>query len=31
LILDAKDAHDRQSKILTKYDIPQQMKLGVQQ
>jgi S1-C subfamily serine protease len=27
LILDAKEAHARQSKILTKYDIPQQLRL----
>jgi hypothetical protein len=31
LILDAKEAHDRQSKILTKYDIPQQTRLEGQQ
>ena len=27
LILDAKEAHTRQAKILTKYDIPQQVQL----
>jgi S1-C subfamily serine protease len=31
LILDANEAHVSQSKILTKYDIPQQTRLGVQQ
>jgi S1-C subfamily serine protease len=31
LILDAKEAHALQSKILTKYDIPQQTRLEVQQ